>query len=264
MDVGVIKVAEDKDFENLKVLIDNHNGWNLDYDKSTIKVWTKNLEGTNFKMLKIKALFSEIDPEVIYDVLHDPEYRKVWDQHMIEAKDIGCLNPNNDVGYYSMSCPPPLRNRDFVLQRSWLDLGNEKYILNHSVNHRSYPPREGFVRGTSHLTGYLVRCSTTKGTDFGYISQTDPQGTLPTWLVNKVTQIFGPKMVKNLQKATVGYTEWKQQNNPNWKPWHYPEQITSPRLQIQDCTLTQEELKICENKADPANKKKKKIKKGAM
>ncbi|XP_075224426.1 START domain-containing protein 10-like [Lycorma delicatula] len=242
MDVGVVKVAEDKDFENLKQLIDNHDDWKIEYNKSTIKVWTKTLHGTNFKMVKVKAIFPEIDPETIYDVLHDPEYRKVWDQHMIEAKDIGYLNPNNDVGYYSMSCPTPLANRDFVLQRSWLDLGTEKYILNHSVHHFNHPPREGFVRATSHLTGYLLRQSGNFGTDLGYISQTDPQGTLPPWLVNRVTQIFGPKMVKSLQKATLGYNEWKKNNNPCWKPWHFPEQMLAPRIQIKDCVQSPAEI----------------------
>lgn len=38
--------------------------------------------------------------------------------------------------------------------------------------------------------------SHTGGCNLGYISQTDPQGTLPPWLVNRVTQIFGPKVNK--------------------------------------------------------------------
>lgn len=241
MDVGVVKVAEDKDFENLKALIDNHAGWKLDYNKGTTKVWTKAAASTNFKMVKVKAEFPNIHSDLLYDVLHDPEYRKVWDQHMIEAKDIGCLNPNNDVGYYSMSCPKPLANRDFVLQRSWLDLGKEKYILNHSVHHHSHPPRQGFVRATSHLTGYLVRSLPENiGCELGYVSQTDPQGTLPPWLVNRVTQIFGPKMIKNLQKATLGYSEWKASHSPHWKPWHFPEQICAPRINPQDCVKPRE------------------------
>ncbi|KAL1139479.1 hypothetical protein AAG570_006463 [Ranatra chinensis] len=238
MDVGVVSVAEDKDFSNLKELVDNHSGWKLDYNKGAIKVWTKALTNTNFKMIKVIANFSEISADAIYDVLHDPEYRKVWDQHMIESHDIGHINPNNDVGYYSMSCPSPLANRDFVLQRSWLDLGHEKYILNHSVYHIKYPVRKGFIRATSYLTGFLIRMlGGDRGCTLGYISQTDPQGTLPPWLVNRVTQIFGPKMVKNLQKACLGYIEWKMKNNPNFKPWHYPEQITSPRINIKDVSL---------------------------
>ncbi|KAG8303107.1 START domain-containing protein 10-like [Homalodisca vitripennis] len=243
MEVGQVKVAEDKDFENLKLLVDNHSGWKLDYSKNNIHVWTKNVSNTNFKMVKVKAVFADINPEQLYDVLHDPEYRKVWDQHMIEAKDIGCLNPNNDVGYYSMSCPKPLGNRDFVLQRSWLDLGNEKYILNHSVYHCQHPPRQGFIRATSYLTGYLVRSyPDIPGCELGYISQTDPQGTLPPWLVNRVTQIFGPKLIKDLQKASLGYLGWKAKHNPHWKPWHYPEQILSPRIKMHECVRSPAEL----------------------
>lgn len=56
MDVGIVKVAEDKDFENLKTLIDNHDGWKIEYNKPATKVWTKTLQGTNFKMVKVASL----------------------------------------------------------------------------------------------------------------------------------------------------------------------------------------------------------------
>ena len=59
------------------------------------------------------------------------------------------------VSLFPVSCPAPLRNRDFVLQRSWLDTGREQYIINHSVFHRDFPPRKGFVRAVSYLTGEI-------------------------------------------------------------------------------------------------------------
>lgn len=57
MEVGQVKVAEDKDFENLKWLVDNHTDWKLDYSKGTIKVWTKIVSNTNFKMVKVSEWF---------------------------------------------------------------------------------------------------------------------------------------------------------------------------------------------------------------
>jgi len=53
MDIGVVKVAEDQDFEKLKKLIDDHTGWKLDYNKSSTKVWTKSVQATSFKMIKV-------------------------------------------------------------------------------------------------------------------------------------------------------------------------------------------------------------------
>jgi hypothetical protein len=52
------------------------------------------------------------------------------------------------------------------------------------------------------LAGFLIRPSGPTGSELGYVSQTDPQGTLPPWLVNKVTQIFAPK-VSNFNPVVV-------------------------------------------------------------
>lgn len=41
-------------------------------------------------------------------------------------------------------------------------------------------------------------------------------------------------MVKKLRKASIAYPTWKLLNNPNYKPWHFPEQIAAPRIQIED------------------------------
>jgi StAR-related lipid transfer protein 10 len=49
----------------------------------------------------VVAEFEDVESEALYDVLHDPEYRSVWDTHMLCAEDAGHINVNNDVGYYA-------------------------------------------------------------------------------------------------------------------------------------------------------------------
>ena len=113
-----------------------------------------------------------------------------------------------------MSCPPPIQNRDFVLQRSWLATPSKISIFNHSVSHKDLPPKKYFVRGISHITGQLLDIfffhipvsqflflgyviepmNKGKGCSLAYVSATDPRGQLPMWAVNKGTQYFTPKV----------------------------------------------------------------------
>lgn len=137
-----------------------------------------------------------------------------------------------------MSCPPPLKPRDFVLQRSWLDTGKEQMLLSRSVEHKDYPPKKGFVRAKTYITGFVLRSRYPhSGCVMNYITNCDPQGKLPSWLVNKVTHTLGPRMIRDIRKAALGYINWKAEQSHCRKPWRNPEDITLPRISISDCCL---------------------------
>lgn len=241
MEVGEVRIADDRDFDRLRRLCDKHDGWKIEYSKRQTTVWTRPTDQSAFKMIKLHTAYKDVTASLLFDVVMDPGYRKRWDVYMLESYDIGCLNPNNDVGYYAVRSPPPLRNRDFVLQRSWLETKKEIMVLNHSVYHETVPPRKGFVRATSYLTGFVIRPSSDGGgCHFTYVTQCDPKGALPAWFVNKLTQIFAPKMTKRLATACRGYASWKTSHNPAHKPWLYPEQIALPRIDLARCCRAQD------------------------
>ncbi|XP_013149074.1 PREDICTED: PCTP-like protein [Papilio polytes] len=220
---GEARVADDSDFETLKQLLASEDGWSLEYERDGVKVWAEDAAHGALRTVKVVAEFEDVSPDSLYDVLHDPEYRSVWDTHMLAAED-------------AVSCPAPLKNRDFVLQRSWLDTGYEKMILNHSVYHKDYPPRKGYVRAVSLLTGFVVRAREGAGSWLGYVSRSDPRGALPAWLVNRVTAQLAPRLVHQLQAAARRYPGWKAlTDSPYFKPWRNPEQVPSYRISIEDC-----------------------------
>lgn len=83
-----------------------------------------------------------------------------------------------------------------------------------------------------------MRAAPDDGSILGYISQTDPQGHLPTWLVNTVTHTLAPKLAKKLEKAALAYPEWKSSSeNANFMPWRCPDQVVSERITISDVIL---------------------------
>ncbi|XP_031550951.1 START domain-containing protein 10-like [Actinia tenebrosa] len=238
MKVGEVRVAKAEDFEQFKRLAESTEKWSLLYDKHGIKVFSKFTEGTSVKMMKVVTQFSDVPSMVLYDVLHDPEYRRHWDENMIESYELCKLDGNNDIGYYSVKCPAPMKNRDFVTQRSWCCKPEEFLIINHTVHHKAAQLKKGFVRGDSILTGYYVKART-NGCSLTYVAQVDPKGILPKWVVNRVSSKIAPKVIHKLHKATMGYKEWKENHSPEYKPWLKPEQSTLPVIKKEDLEYTE-------------------------
>lgn len=99
----------------------------------------------------------------------------------------------------------------------------------------------------SYITGFVIRSQGNGGCYLGYVAHCDPQGKLPPWLVNKVTHTVGPRMVKDLRKASEGYVSWKMNQPHNRKPWRYPEEITCPRIFLDDVSVSKRLMEISIN-----------------
>ncbi|KAJ6655464.1 hypothetical protein lerEdw1_005165 [Lerista edwardsae] len=234
----MVYIPDDSDFNTFRDQCESQEGWSNQYNKGGVTVWSQaQEESKTVQKIKMQITCRDVSPETLYDVLHDTHYRKKWDSNMIETYDIGRLTVNADVGYYSWRCPSPLKNRDFVTLRSWLPLGNDYIIINYSVKHPKYPPRKEFVRAVSLTTGYLIKATGSTGCILYYLTQVDPRGSLPKWVVNKVSQYVAPKAMKKIYKAGLKYPDWKRKHDPNFKPWVYPEQNTLPTITLAELSL---------------------------
>ncbi|KAF6022509.1 STARD10 [Bugula neritina] len=106
--------------------------------------------------------------------------------------------------------------------------------MNHSVYHKKEPPRKNIIRGTSYYTGYVMEVIGPQATRFTYISQSNPGGKIPAWLVNKLFTVVAPKVIQKMVKACRVYEVWKKNNNPEYMPWLWPDQICTNLIDWND------------------------------
>lgn len=226
------------DFRNQCLSSDN---WQNKYDRRDMHVWIevppKGTQGQKIHKLKCRMSIPDVAACTMYDVLHDSEYRKVWDGNMLDSRDIARLSHNADVGYYAWRCPSPLKNRDVVTLRSWKEMDGDYMIVNFSVKHSSYPPKRKLVRAVSIITGYFIRPTGPESCIFIYLSQADPKGSIPNFVVNQASQILAPKVLKTVHKAGQDYPRWKKQNRPNYKPWLNPNESSLPFMDASELSI---------------------------
>lgn len=234
--LGEVRLPSDDDFEYFKWVATDQSQWKKHHGKKQVCVYTRSTEVSNFKMIKVTATISDLSADVLYDTLHDPDYRATWDKTMKESCEICAVGHNSRIEYHAIKTPFTFANRDFVLNRVWRIHGNEYIIFNRSVFHKKMPPRTDYIRALTYLTGYLIVNTGPNTCNFVYVTQNDPRGDIPAWAINLGTKSLAPGLMKALHQAALRYPAWKAQHEPDFKPWRFIEQQgnSCPPLDMDD------------------------------
>lgn len=97
------KKFDNSDFDLfLKQCDDQSPEWVSAYsDPSKDLVVYRKDTGTSINLLKARVVFKDISPETLYDILHDHDYRKSWDENMIDGHVVEMLDNTTEIGYYA-------------------------------------------------------------------------------------------------------------------------------------------------------------------
>ena len=206
------------DFRRFRAQCTADDDWTVHYSDKKLTVSSKPPppgSGGSLNVIRVRREMPHVPPRVLFDNLHDAEYRKTWDDNMLSGYNICQLNAHNDVGYYGCKFPWPLANRDFCNMRSWMEFSNGEYIIfNHSVPHPDCPEKKGFTRAKSILTGYYIL--PIPGSDEGcillYLTHMDPCGSIPHAIINFSMQKGAPGIMNKLESCAEKYIEYSRKN----------------------------------------------------
>jgi ribosome-associated toxin RatA of RatAB toxin-antitoxin module len=158
--------------------------WELEKDKDSIKIWTRETEGSNIKSFKaittINATVAQLSA-----VLNDIESYPQWMADVETTKILEEIGEYERYYYFEVDAPWPVSNRDnivhFLLQK---DLETNEAIITVTGHPDYIPEKKGVVRIPVSLGTWKFipigenECQII----FEYTAETG--GNLPTWVVN--------------------------------------------------------------------------------
>ena len=121
---------------------------------------------------------------------------------------------NKKAYYWQLSYPFPLYNRDYCFVRESRKLpieGRDVYVtLAKSEPFQVFPERSGVIRVKDYFQRAGMMSDGKEGT-VAYMTYYDnPEGMIPTWLINWAASTGGPAYLKVMQKSCRGYSEWRE------------------------------------------------------
>lgn len=176
------------------------NNWQLAKNGDGIQVFTRDTPGSDFKSFKATARLDAPLASVIA-VMNTPASCMQWVHGCEQAYNLKILSFNDRFAYSINNLPWPVEDRDYVLEiKTQSDPKTGDVIIRmHTVNDMK-PVSPDFVRVTNADTFYRFHAVDANHTDVTWIQHTDPNGALPSWLVNRLLVDIPYESLRKLNK----------------------------------------------------------------
>ncbi|XP_071793774.1 stAR-related lipid transfer protein 7, mitochondrial-like [Asterias amurensis] len=204
-------VAELERLESAGELSLTKASWDTIFNNDHLKVWRRPLDDTYLYEYKAYGRFMDISAKAFFQVQMDLEYRKVWDNYVI---NLDVIDKDEETGseviHWVTHYPFPMYSRDYVFtRRTKIDHTNKVMTLvSKAVQHPCRPKSRSHVRIDSYFSQMVIRPHKSfdeNGFDFILTYHDDPKTSFPSPCVNWVARSGCPEFLEKLHQAAMQY-----------------------------------------------------------
>ncbi|MEM8909821.1 MAG: START domain-containing protein, partial [Bacteroidota bacterium] len=183
--------------------------WKFKKETKGIKVYTRNVEGSNLKELKFTVTI-ESSLSSIIALLMDVDAYQRWVFKCSKSKNLKQVDQTTTIDYYTVDFPWPFNDRELYAKATLEQDPETKVVTTINIGLPDYAPKnEDFIRIVNHINKWIFKPVGPKKVEATYFLQSEPAGNIPTWMVNLAID-QGP--VKSMKKFRVLLKEEKYQN----------------------------------------------------
>lgn len=175
--------------------------WELQTDKEDIRIYTTDLPGSDFAAFKAVADL-DVSLNQLMAVMINPQSCMEWVHNCVVAEAFGGGNFHDRYAYSVNDMPWPVQDRDYVLRiRTHGDQSSGIVEMDLNAIPDARHENDDYVRVEKSDTLYRFEPLGPGRTRMTWVQHTEPNGSIPSWLVNSLIVDIPVKSMRSLERV---------------------------------------------------------------
>ncbi|TBW50009.1 lipid-binding protein [Marinobacter halodurans] len=175
--------------------------WHLQKETGDIRIYTTEVEGSDFEAFKAVADL-DVSLAALMAVMINPKSCLEWVHNCSVSEAFGNGNFQDRYAYSVNDMPWPVQDRDYVLRiRTHGDRQSGVVEMDLNAVPGARPGDDDYVRVDQSDTLYRFEPLGPEHTRMTWVQHTEPNGAIPSWLVNSLVIDIPVKSMHSLEKV---------------------------------------------------------------